>query len=262
MVFSKVFKLSSLFIGLTLVCPFMAQAGPGGTGGGDVQLSSPRQVEDAISSAKSLIVEWLKVYQIHFNSITSEAAISKLYKDFFSLKGETQTPISIWSIEHSKLKIKKDGPCKDLKGNEKDAAVQEQLEPGSPICLSVPRLTRIPSDQLERQITALVAHELTHQILRTMDEEWPVKIQQEVLETYASALAKDVTCGVNSFRNYKGEVTHYQINFGFLLDCSGGCGTGFSFPKEDLSYYMELARKRHLDPLGRSVGCTNFKFID
>jgi hypothetical protein len=229
-----------------------ANAGAGGTGGGDAPVSSPEQVKKAITVLKPKLAEWLKVNQVRFLDMTSEGAISKLYRNFYGSTSMSKDAVSIRSINASKIISKEGGPCIDLKGNEKEAAVQEKLEPGSPICFSVAKLQRIPPDQLERQIVALAAHELTHQIMKSLDEAWPLAIQKEVLDTYVWAVIEgnDVPCGVNTFRKYDGEVTGYQINFGWLTE-SVGRATSISFDKSELSQWMEWARKKRLDDIGQ-----------
>tara|TARA_Y100000768_G_scaffold389046_1_gene391750 strand:- start:224836 stop:225708 length:873 start_codon:yes stop_codon:yes gene_type:complete len=248
---------STLFVTLF---NFNAFAGADGSGGGNDIRSTETEVRLAIKNLKPNLIELLKVYQIHYKKLSDGSVLSQKYNEFYKASDQEETPISIWSVENSNFIIKQDSPCVDKQGQEKDASVMGEVKPGGPICFSLNRLQRIPPNDLNKRLLALGGHELAHQILETFDEKFPEDLQYQIINGYDWTMNKALDCRVHSFRDFKGEVTGYQIYLTNLQNCSGGCGYAYSFDKSELSKYIELARKPRKDALGRMVRCEKFSF--
>lgn len=239
---------------------FNAFAGADGSGGGNDIRSSETEVRIAIEKVKPNLIEWLKVYQKYYRSLSDGSVISRHYKEFYKPSEANETPISIWSLKNSELIIKQDSPCVDNKGNEKDASVMGKAKPGGPICLSLSRLQRIAPEDLDKRLAALVGHELTHQVLKSFDEKDPTEMQYHIIKTYDWAVNTILDCPVHTFRNHKKEVIGYQIYLTHLQDSSLAQAYAFSFDKSELSKYIEIARTPRQDALERMVHCQKFSF--
>lgn len=82
----------------------------------------------------------------------------------------------------NELEIKEDGPCYDFAGNPKPASVTE-FNLLATVCISASEIAKLPKASLRENVTALLAHEVSH--LLGYDEPEAEELQDYMLEVYS-----------------------------------------------------------------------------
>lgn len=152
-VFNKTLVTLSL---LTLPVSGFSSESLGGhdSGGGNaVSLSSPQQVKRMIHAAWSFA--GTNILNARHNPRGAQFAPRsvELLREMSSAFGDLQSV---------SLDVRESGACVGANGEESDASTLIGRFP-SPICVSVPRLTRIAPASLYSELIALLTHELSHQ---------------------------------------------------------------------------------------------------
>lgn len=261
--------LSLLLASTSFVSSFhTAHARHGGSdrGGGEVPKSTKEQIQAAIDLAPTRLRNFVA------SSLSAEMPIA--VQEAFRRFSSDHKPVEIneltkrpktnleWALEHTQIQLV-EGSCQDQTHEmvEKEATVAAFVW-GSPICMSLQRLKRLPQTSLDRNISGLVVHELVHQAGIRSD-----RVASQVQIFVSRHISEDrgtleLECKVTELKDSRGNVERYQVDFpSAFLDCTGGCGTGYSFDAEELGTALPMLRTSFLGKkMGRDGGCTSFKF--
>lgn len=183
--------LSRLVFAVLFALPALAHAGGviGGGGGGGTTPPVHASVEDIrfiTVNGKKVIVAWLNRLEYfyktkdHWDAAHPRPKIppppSALMAKFFDAK-----PNIFQVLTESTIEARLQTPCADRDGKPVDASIV--ATPPANICMSLSRLhEKLYESNYERQIEALILHELTH--LMGGDEDEAVYIQKLVLNDF------------------------------------------------------------------------------
>lgn len=158
-------KLAVILILAAFTSAKFAQAGGINGGGGSIAKSTPEEVKEAFNEAASRGLEY-------FMETSSKAVKSIQDPDLKQIL----LKINRNSIVSYKLKESlrySNSPCESKDGKREASVSQAELY--SPICLSLPLLTKLPKASLKEVAITLLAHEIAHQL--GADEELAVKVE-------------------------------------------------------------------------------------
>lgn len=255
----KNLNLALITIGLTALSPLCFAVGNENSGGGNAPGSSREEIQEAVDLIPMRLLTFIGGAS-KGELPTDVAEAFKRFNVIHSMDKEYGQPITSaeWSVNHTKY-TPASGPCYDKDRKERDSAVTA-FSLGSPVCMSLTRLARIPRETLDRTVTALAAHELAHQV--GLGETEALQVQLYVTEMYDNTYGgAGVTCYVSEFKDWSGKVTGYQVKFGIWQDCTYGCATGYIFDADKLNTALPMLRNSLLGrKIGRDGGCTTFTF--
>ncbi len=145
-----------------------AHMGGADTGGGNGHSSTPQEFLEKLHEVKrkvlprafyriSRIIEPIIDENIHQPQELISEELRHLFNDVGAGNSHNARGF-IEDVRETRWRVVVDGPCFDRQGHPHDASEQEDGR----ICFSLPRLLRIPSHTLEKELTALAAHEHFH----------------------------------------------------------------------------------------------------
>ncbi len=202
----KLFKFLSMVFALAPSLAFAGDVEGGNSGGGgnlEVLLSTPTQIHAAIENARTKeLADFLRLFafdDFKHGNISDPEVRAVLSRFFGGARGTNLlnpgTPFVDFSLQAA-LKttkiVEQHKPCSAPHGLLTDASVSA-LKLGTPVCFNVNSLRWIADDQLQAQVTALLAHEMAHEY--GFGESAAVKIQNYVLRTSVYGFTGEIYTG-------------------------------------------------------------------
>jgi hypothetical protein len=184
-----------------------SEEGTVGGGGGDLTVSTVEQVEESILKQRELLKKAFFRVQLFTKPTRSSrrpygeaipADVQKILNSMMDGNLKNSMPV-LEFLTQVEFQIEKEKPCVALDEKHHDgSAIGSKI-----ICLSVPRLQRIAKENLDLNILALAAHELSH--LYGFEEGDAVKVQQFFITN--SSLTLPTTLALN-------ELTAFAFEWG------------------------------------------------